>query len=146
MDDLPVYIKPGKFYIINAINRKDATKSVGHWLVILYYERKIVFVDSLGDQPPCPILKLMLKTQLKTGVDLFYSNVVLQNSISTTCGAHALTFCSLFSLSYNIYEIFFEFYQIQSHNNVLFYYDYYATQFVSYFYHEKVRSIFYSFN
>ena len=145
IDDLPHVLKPGKFYIFNAMTRKEAAESIGHWLILLCYKRKIVYVDSLGLQPSCPVLKILLNCQLATGVDIFYSNVVLQANITTTCGLHATVFATLFSLDYNIYEIFFEFYKIQNYHNVMFYYDHFAAQFVSRYYHEKCRSIFYSF-
>ena len=86
------------------MNLDKKSEPGSHWVAIclgLTFPGRCVYVDSFARQPPIEVSHSLLKH----GWDVVYNDVVIQNSLSQSCGKIVLLFLKLWSHGYSTHEI-----------------------------------------
>ena len=132
-DTLPTKLQKGKFYLTNTKNSDhNFHDEPGHWCSILYYSDDLLFFcDGFGTFPPIQFWMTLLETKSR---ELTFQPFQLQDYDKTTCGMHAIVYCTLFSYNLKPLEILNYVYNINEKDSG---YDRSAQLFIEQFYGEK---------
>ena len=100
-DKLPKILQPLSIHVLNT----DISSEPGaHWILISTFEspNSTDYICSLGTKP---YHDNVIKSMLSCGKIIYYNNIPLQSSFTTTCSFHVLFFAYMLSCDIPFSEI-----------------------------------------
>ena len=109
IDEMPFPLRPSSLYILNLSPRSHEGS---HWTLCssLQSPKYIEYFDSFGVGPPISILPNLL-TQ---GKCVYYSNAVLQNALTQTCGNFVVLTARMLAQGISLSDMLLKYYDLNN--------------------------------